>query len=137
VGSSNTILHFDGKEWNSANASSATDTNPSFTAVWGTAPDNVYAVGYHSDDQEGRVMRFDGVAWKQVHAVSNISLQAVGGTAASDVYAVGASGAVRYYDGTSWSSQSSFNRTLSGVWSFGTEAYAVGEAGMVLHRKKP
>lgn len=71
------------------------------TAIWGSAPDNVWAVG-----QAGRVLRFDGVAWRAMDASTTSDLSAVWGTGPSDVFIGDVNGTVMHYDGTAFSSLS-------------------------------
>ncbi len=66
--------------------------------VWGSAPDDVFAVGGN-----GTILHFDGNTWTPMASGTTESLSAVYGYGASDVYAVGANLTLLHYDGTTWS----------------------------------
>jgi hypothetical protein len=61
------------------------------SGVWGTAEDDVYAVG-----DAGTIMHFDGVTWMPMTAPTQSALEAVGGTA-TNVFAIGAAGTILRY----------------------------------------
>lgn len=71
----------------------------SMSAVWGTAPDRVWAVG---GGEQGAILRFDGDSW-QPEAVPAVPLLVwVHGTGPDDVWAVGVGGGALHYDGSAW-----------------------------------
>jgi hypothetical protein len=66
--------------------------------VWGSGPDDVYAVG-----QLGALFHYNGADWTQVVLTGMTNtLTGVWGTAANDVFAVG-NDTIMHYDGTGWS----------------------------------
>jgi photosystem II stability/assembly factor-like uncharacterized protein len=75
------------------------------TGMWGSDPDNVYAVG-----ARGVVMRSDGFGdWKMVRApIGNGSLEGIWGTSRNAIYAVGSGGTILFSNnGTSWTTRTS------------------------------
>lgn len=107
--------------------------NLSLNAVWGSAADNVYAVG-----RNGLVLRFDGSAWREVSEakVTTNNLLAIWGTAKDDIWSVGAFGTIVHFDGTRWSVVASPDTldTLRGVWAAARDnVFAVGDRGTVTH----
>lgn len=98
-------------------------------SVWGTGPQDVYAVG-----QPGVILHYDG-DWT-LTSVPDTTLTAVWGAASDDVYACGHNGAIWHFDGAAWSRQSSgTGRDLFdiGRGPYG-EIFAVGKDGTVLRR---
>jgi cysteine-rich repeat protein len=74
-----------------------TDTFAYLSAVWGSAPDDVFAVG------GGKILHYDGSTWtSQAVPVPAQGYTAVWGTGATNVYALGDK-RLDHYDGTSWS----------------------------------
>jgi len=65
--------------------------------VWGTAPDDVYALGF-----AGSILRYDGTGWSEMDSGTDETLYSVWGAVSDDVYAVGYAGVVVHYDGTAW-----------------------------------
>jgi hypothetical protein len=73
------------------------------TGVWGSAPEDVWAVG-----SRGTLARWNGVTWKLwPKVVTRAHLRAVWGSAANDVWAVGEQGTILRFDGADWSVQPS------------------------------
>jgi hypothetical protein len=85
----NATLHNDGSAW-------ATAPNPldSAISVWGSASDDIWAVGGPMPPSTTYISRFNGVQWMTVPTPSTMPLQAVRGTSATNVWAAGNSGTV-------------------------------------------
>jgi hypothetical protein len=101
----------------------------SLQAVWGTAANNVFAVG-----DSGMVLRYNGTAWTRMTTPTTARLTDVWGSGASDVYATTASGQLIRFNGSTWATVAAVQApgALHGVW--GTAAnnvYAVGDGGLV------
>ncbi|MBN1342486.1 MAG: hypothetical protein JXQ73_07390 [Phycisphaerae bacterium] len=98
--------------------------------LWGTASDNVFAVGYY-----GVILRYDGSTWSTMTSGTTISLRDVWGTGPNDVFAVGYGGTILRYNGATWSPMTSgTTRGLYAVWgSAANDVFAAGESGTVLH----
>lgn len=102
-------------------------------AVWGTAADELWAVGAN-----GTILQWDGSAWNDVDiGVNTTNIIGLHGSAADNVWAVGANSQTFRYTGA----EEGWNvvrvptpETLNGVHVLSsTEAYAVGDAGVILH----
>jgi hypothetical protein len=70
VGSSGTILHYDGASWMPVESGTTRDLR----AVWGSAADDVWAVG-----DFGTIVHWDGATWSPVASNTRRALEAVHG----------------------------------------------------------
>lgn len=71
----------------------------SMSGVWGTGPDDVFAVG---GGEQGTVVHYDGQAWSKMDLPAVPLLVWVHGTGPDDVFAVGVGGGAVRYDGSAW-----------------------------------
>ena len=104
-----------------------TDLGFPVTDVWGTASDNVFAVGGGPE-----IAHYDGTSWSSMDAAgADHTLWGVWGTSGTDIFAVGDGGTVLHYDGASWSlMDAGVSDGLTGVWGAAPNAvFAVGAAG--------
>jgi hypothetical protein len=113
------------------------DPDVTFFGLWGSGPDDVYAVGGNLTQPTGgaAVLRYDGSAWTSVAlpaaAAATIAMYKVWGTSADDVWVCGLSGIVLHWDGADWTqvptgtTQPLF--TIAG--SSSDDVWAVGGAG--------
>lgn len=85
-------------------------TSADLTGVWGSAADDVWAVG-----AGGAILHWDGRAWSPVESGTAEDLTAVWGTSADDVWATGHH-LVLHWDGLAWSKRMNSVVTLRGVW---------------------
>jgi hypothetical protein len=134
VGGTGGILHSDGGYWNPM----VSNTKQQLTGVWGSARDDVYAVGSNPSFMAGDggiVLHYDGAAWTQVASLPTAhNLRAVWGRSGSDIYAVGDLGTVIHFDGATWSNvmpAPPAPSQLLGVWGSDTDMYVVGTTGTV------
>jgi len=131
------VLHFDGTAWTPMR--SGTGGMNGLGGLWGTASNNVYAVG--GDE----IWHYDGHSWQLVTLVNANDLRRVWGSSATDVFAVGANhtpsgaeAAVWHSDGTGWSLMPSDTQGVRwGVWGSGpNNVFAVGDVsdkGLISH----
>lgn len=100
------------------------------SAVWGTSPDTVFAVG-----SQGTVLRYDGVQWYPMDSGVHESLSDVWGASGTDVFAVGNKGTIIHYDGTGWrTAVKATSSYLRAIWGAATnDVWAVGALGAMLH----
>ncbi len=98
--------------------------------VWGTGPNDVWAVGYG-----GTILHWDGTAWSPVPSGTTESLAAPWGTGPDNVWITGTTGTILHWDGTAWSpSVSGATENVRGLWGSGPDdVWAVGNAGTILH----
>jgi hypothetical protein len=96
-------------------------------AVWGTARDNVYAVGLG-----GTIRRFDGASWQEV-STGTLPLVKVHGDGEARAFAIGPSGAYARLDGAAWATGTiSTAAALTNVWVGEGQALITGEARTLL-----
>ena len=109
----------------------ASPTTKDLTAVWGSAADDVFAVG-----EDGIIVHYDGAAWSVVdHGVAGVgNLHAVAGAASDRVWATGANRKMLHFDGSEWWSQNTPFEPPEGSGAYRglcvideNDAYAVGE----------
>lgn len=78
------------------------NTTQDLNAIWGTASNNIFAVG-----RGGTILHYNGSSWTAMASNTTFDLYDVWGTSATNVYAVGSdssgNGYVTRYNGTSWS----------------------------------
>ena len=119
------ILHYDGTIWREWTCP-ILDTN-NLWDVWGTASDNVYAVGDY-----GAILHYNGISWSVVvpPEIGVGSLFAIWGSSPTDIYAVGChNNNIRHYDGTSWRHVGEFTHDYCfyGIWgSSPNDIFVVG-----------
>ncbi len=122
------ILHYDGTaiyngtQWSWS--STVSGIPGILLAVWGSAPNDLFAVGYGSDPctgDYGLIVHYDGSAWSSTPMMGTTNrLQDVWGSGPNDVFAVGQNGTILHYDGAGWSSVwADLNFILTGVWGSG------------------
>jgi hypothetical protein len=85
VGERGTIRHYvpGATRWSIV----ASPTNTTLRAVWGSGPNDVWAVG-----DNATIIHFDGTEWALASTVSDLDLHGLWGSGASDIWAVGAGG---------------------------------------------
>src|SRR2546430_2702678 len=82
--------------------------------VWGSGPDDVWAVGY-SNGGSATIVHWNGSLWSMLPSPTMHLLEGVWGSGSNDVWAVG--GAIVHWDGSAWSTvPSSPSELLIGVW---------------------
>lgn len=112
------IRHWDGDAWTDVPTGLASGH---LKGIWGSAPDDLYAVGSH-------VLHWDGTSWTPltVHYAGDL-YEDVWGSGPDDVYVTG--GGVYHWNGASWSTffPQRVNFRGYGVWGSGPDdVYVVG-----------
>lgn len=126
----NSVFHHDGSKW----ALQAIDSRYVYEAVWGTGPSDVWVVGNYNV-----TCHYNGAIWgcEQQSINAGDSLHAIHGRASGPIIAVGNGGDIVVHENNTWSSLKSpdpQSRILTDVTLVSpTEAWAVGESGLVLH----
>jgi hypothetical protein len=97
--------------------------------VWGTASDNVFAVGAY-----GQILHYDGQEWTYVESPTRGHLLSMWGLPNGDIWAVGWSGTIIHFDGVKWNVQDSgTQQSLFGIWASSPDTVlAVGWSGTLL-----
>ena len=105
VGNDGTILRGDGTTFSQV----ASPTDQDLWGVWGSAPNDVWAVGGSARLASGvpTLLHYDGAAWTSVEVppltpTGVRALFKVWGSSATDVYAVGQIGVAIHWDGATW-----------------------------------
>ena len=122
------ILHYDGDEWSTPMPG---EFIPALHGVWGTAGNNVFAVG-----ADGTILHYDGHSWSTpMPSGTPAFLRGIWGRSASDIFVVGDGGTILHYDGHNWSTMESGTELfLHSVWGTGeNHVFALGESGTILH----
>ncbi|MEO0823694.1 MAG: glycosyl hydrolase [Pseudomonadota bacterium] len=113
IGDEGAIFHFDGREWHRQAAPAPVPLH----AVWGTARDRLWAVGWM-----GLILSHDGTDWHQVRgcvvggngkytaAPENTPLFAIDGLPDGRAWAVGDRGLILHFDGAAWIEEASGTR---------------------------
>jgi hypothetical protein len=114
-----------------------TNTRDDLDGVWGSGPNDVWAVGQHGTIRHGSR---ESSTWSSMGSSTESDLHAVWGSGPNDVWAVGDDGAIVHFDGTAWTRatlglpQGDQAPHLLGVWGSGPDdVWIVGE-GILLHR---
>jgi len=132
VGSYGTILHYDGTEWNSVSSPTAN----TLTSVCGLSEDDGWIVG-----DAGTILRWDGAVWNTVSSGTTNRLNDVWVETdewdTSGGWVVGQQSTILHLEAeggvTPASSESAPSDLNSVHGSSGSDVYAVGSAGTVLH----
>lgn len=125
------LLHFDGNVWTRETAAALQVLE--LTALWGSAADDLYAVG-----KNGAIARFDGQAWSVLPTPVGEDLYRISGLSAEEILIVGEQGTILRKNGAAFSRMYSGTRMmLISVGLHATEgAFVVGDDGLILHRAR-
>jgi hypothetical protein len=126
VGELGTVLHRVGDDDATPWEVQRCDTNLALWGVWGSAPDEVWAVGGDGFSRPPVLCRFDGTQW-EVQLLPPLSVMSralfkVWGASADAVWAVGHRGLILHYDGNAWTEQASgTDLDLISLWGTSAE----------------
>lgn len=123
VGSSGVPRQWDGTRRRAHDVHGQYVTSDPMSAIWGAAPDALWAVG------TGAIAHWNGSFWSKSAAPVAGTLRAVWGTGPTDVWAVGE--VLMHFDGGSWSTVDAGlgDSRLVSVWAAAKNDYwAVGES---------
>jgi hypothetical protein len=99
-------------------------------SVWGTSPNDVWAVGGPRGTTPFApiILHYDGSAWTRMSVSGGETYWWVHGSSANDVWFVGENGRITHWDGAKLSEMTSGTKaTIFGVWAASpTDAWAVG-----------
>jgi hypothetical protein len=102
---------------------------PALLCVWGTSPDDVFAVGGpRGNGTPSAVLHYDGHGWRDLAPGGTETFWWAHGTSDQDVWVVGENGRIAHWDGASFVEHSSgTTATLYGVWAVAAnDVWAVG-----------
>ena len=116
------IGHFNGTSWTEYRSDyflARGDTVYPLRAVWGSSPDNVWAVG-----DKGTIIRWDGSEWKKTASPIDIRLNDILGVSSREIYAISISitnqSKLIRYDGNTWEDVTlllpNYPRSFTSLW---------------------
>lgn len=124
VGNDGMVLHYDGSGWERQNIG-ATPYN--LSGVWGTAWNDVYAVGYYGSNTA--VLHYNGSNWGLMHTIAGRYVE-IWGASSSDIYVVESNGEVHHYDGSTWDVVFDAPAAIANIWgASSSNVYIVGSSG--------
>lgn len=128
----NKMMHWDGSSFTDVSDGSAPGAE--FGAIWGSATDDIYAVGTDGSGNAA-IIHWDGSSWTPVaHGLPGSSFASVSGADNTNIYVGGVGGVVGYYNGTSWVQLANpFVDDVRCVCAIGSEVWAVGSFPYWLH----
>jgi hypothetical protein len=102
--------------------------------VWGSGPDDVWAVGYSRIGIYGSLLHWDGSAWSPVDTDTILPFWGVSGSGPHDVWVAADAGTVLQGDDGVWSAASAgTTASLRGVWVRAPgDVWAIANAGTLL-----
>ncbi|HEX7702802.1 MAG TPA: hypothetical protein VF403_18810, partial [Kofleriaceae bacterium] len=108
----------------------AVPTAETIYGLWGSAPDDVFAVG-----RNGTILHHDGLTWTVQPTPTTADLRAVSGTGPHDVYAAGDGSTLLHYDGLAWTPVvvAEGIENYTGVYAAAVDDVYVTGAGGVYH----
>ena len=120
------VLHWDGTAWK-ADPLPGAPLGRTLNKVWGTASDDLYAVG-----ESGTIWHRRGTTWAQETNPATSNLFTVSGCSATDVYAVGGQDVLHSDGGGTWTKVAvSLGNSVNGVTcNPGGEVLLVGFGGL-------
>ncbi len=142
AGESANVLHSTGGASGPFNPVTMTTAGLNLTGLWGSAPNDLYAVGFNrgSATSQFGILHSTGGTFVEVSptvGAGTPKAYAVWGSSASDVYVVGDQGTIAHSTGdpTNWTTQQTGSGGIYyGVWgSSATDVYVVGQGGVILH----
>lgn len=112
------------------------NTRNDLESVWGSGPNDVWAVGRHGTIRHTR--RGDS-AWTVTPSPTTRDLHAVWGSAPGDVWAAGDGGTILHFDGKAWSlatlglPNGDLPTNLFAIWGSGPDDVWIAGEGLILH----
>src|SRR5258706_5608994 len=95
------VLHWDGRSWSTVRV----PTNADLSDLWGTGPNDVWAVGQSGDGGSWVVLRWDGRLWSELARLdAGRSISGIWGSGPDDVRVYG-DAKMFHFDGHTWASE--------------------------------
>jgi len=86
-------------------------------SIWGSSPNNVWAVGPGGLNANERLWHFDGNVWQPYQQVLPISPECIYGINQNDIWIGGSDGKIFHFDGAIWNQVNSISRPdTTGNW---------------------
>ncbi len=102
-------------------------------SVWGSASDDIYAVGY-----DGTILHYDGTIWDDMTSGVDADLLSIWGNSQNNIFAVGDDGTIVRFGGSSWTPDYVPKNDLSCI--YGTDSpniFIVGDKGKIYYYASP
>jgi hypothetical protein len=128
AGNGGTLLHRDASGWKSV----ASPTVARLEGLYALAPDDAWAVG-RLDTMTPIVLHWAGAAWAKVALPRVDDLRAIWAAGPADVWAAGHHGNLVHWDGMAFSAATAPMGDYEGVGGYGSEVFAVGRQGLIVH----
>lgn len=129
VGERGTILKYSWTSETWIRQQSRTDID--LHAVWGSGPDNVFAVGFSIDNfnLDTVILQYhdDNVGWWPIPWSVPMTLTGVWGSGPHDVFAVAGSGDILHYNGSAWIRLEHVLRSPKAIWGYDENIVIAGE----------
>jgi hypothetical protein len=134
VGQAGKVFHWNGSAWSSW--PTGLSGTPDLSAVWGTGPTNVYAVGGTS------VWNYDGSNgqnWRVIDVnagnPNGENLRTIWGSSPADIWVAGANGFLMHGVNGTWAQEANLGTgTILSLWGFAdNDVYAVSNLGDIFH----
>ncbi|HEX6369056.1 MAG TPA: hypothetical protein VF006_08985 [Longimicrobium sp.] len=120
VGGTGNIQRFDGTSWTRVGAGV---TSFPLRQIWGSGPNDIWAVGGYTGGAEAAVVHWDGVAWTAVETGAPGSVLGVYSPNPDKVYLVGRRGMIHRRSGGKWAGETSGSQD----WIGGVAAVSEGD----------
>lgn len=131
------VFHYNGHFFGAA--PSGLNGQGYFSEVWGSGPDDVYALA--GLDNSWNLVHWNGGAWKEVLDVLLVTtgtdlVGGLWGSGRGNLWAVGGRGRIFHYNGTVGKTENGNTSVfLTGIWGTGPDnIWVVGDRGTILHR---
>ncbi|AFH50631.1 Hypothetical protein IALB_2928 [Ignavibacterium album JCM 16511] len=112
-------------------------------SIWGSSPDNVWAVGPGGLNANEKLWHFNGNVWQPYQQVLPTAPECIYGTDQNNIWIGGSDGKIFRFDGTSWNQVHSIIRSdTSGNWindivgKESNDIYAIGYAYLIQEPKQ-
>jgi hypothetical protein len=112
----------------------------SLEGVWGSAPNNVWAVGHSGPSGNALIVKNDGSLWTRHATTIQANLEDIWGSSANDIWAVGRAGGqgvILHFDGQSWRVAKTTPSELRAIWGrSANDVLVVGYGAMMRYDGK-
>lgn len=109
-------------------------------AIWGSAPNDIWASGAPDSNGQGVLVHYDGKAWRYSQALTKETrtVRAIWGRSATDVLLAGTQGMIYRFDGKSLQAlESGSIASFFAICGWGKDALITGSIGTVLRYLPP
>lgn len=106
----------------------------SLLSVWGSGPDDVWAVGVSYVHGAGVIRHWDGSVWSPVSSDTTAALWSVSGSGPKDAWAIADHGSIVRWNGSAWhTSNTGTQSSMSALWGSGPNDIWVADPSTLRH----